>query len=209
MNAASNPTLPLIACLIATVIPVFFGKLAVTPTWLSLQALALGWITLNQHDTLDLHVLEAGLEILIIRAWLVPHLLRRTLQSGKAAELDVMPSNLFAWGAAVALIILAFKFGDGARTDARALTLGVVAATVTVAFLVLSSNREPVAQLVALLFMENAMALFESLMPEPWPLPVHIAISGVYVGTVAVGSWLIRGQSVLSILIPQPKEDGR
>ncbi|MDD2880410.1 MAG: hypothetical protein PHQ58_08220 [Rhodoferax sp.] len=209
MNVASNPTLPLIACLIATLIPVFFGKLTVTPTWLSLQALALGWITLNQHDTLNLHALAAGLEILIIRAWLVPQLLRRTLQAGKAAELDVMPSNLFAWGAAVALIILAFKFGDGARADVRALTLGVVAATVTVAFLVLASNREPVAQLVALLFMENALALFESLMPEPWPLPVHIAISVVYVGTVAVGSWLIRGQSVLSVLIPQPKEDVR
>ena len=209
MNAASNPTLPLIACLIATVIPVFFGKLGVTPTWLSLQALALGWITLNQHDMLDVHALAAGLEILTIRAWLVPHLLRRTLQGSNAAGLDVMPSNLFAWGVAVALIILAFKFGDGARADVRALTLGVVAATVTVAFLVLASNREPVAQLVALLFMEDAMALFESLMPEPWPLPVHIAISGVYVGTVAVGSWLIRGQSVVSVLIPEPKEDGR
>lgn len=209
MNAAINPTLPLIACLIATVIPVFFGKLGVTPTWLSLQALALGWITLNQHDTLDLHALAAGLEILIIRAWLVPHLLRRTLHGTQAAELNVMPSNLFTWGVAVALIILAFKFGDGARADLRALTLGVMAATVTVAFLVLASNREPVAQLVALLFMENAMALFESLMPEPWPLPVHIAVSGVYVGTVAVGSWLIRGQSVVSVLIPQPKENGR
>jgi hypothetical protein len=57
--------------------------------------------------------------------------------------------------------------------------------------LLLATNREPVAQLVALLFMENALALFESLMPEPWPWPVHLAISAVYVGTVAVGSWLI------------------
>lgn len=194
MNTAMNPTLPLIACLLATVIPVFFGKLAVAPTWLSLQALALGWITLNQHQDLDTHALQAGLEILLIRAWLVPHLLRRTLARSAAAELDVMPSNLFAWGAAVALIILAFQFGDGARADVRALTLGVAAATVMVSFLVLATNHEPVAQLVALLFMENAMALFESLMPERWPLPVHIAISGVYVGTVAVGSWLIRGQ---------------
>ncbi|MDD5478272.1 hypothetical protein [Rhodoferax sp.] len=194
MNVANNPSLALIACLLATLIPVFFGKLAVTPTWLSLQALALGWITLNKHHELDFHALEAGLEILIIRAWLVPHLLRRTLACTRAAEHDVMPSNLFAWGVAVALIILAFQFGDGARADVRALTLGVAAATVTIAFLVLATNREPVAQLVALLFMENALALFESLMPEPWPLPVHVAVSSVYVGTVAVGSWLIRGQ---------------
>jgi hypothetical protein len=62
---------------------------------------------------------------------------------------------------------------------------------------------------VALLFMENALALLESLMPEPWPLPVHIAVSSVYVGTVAIGSWLIKGHTASSILATQPKEDGR
>jgi len=62
---------------------------------------------------------------------------------------------------------------------------------------------------VALLFMENALALFESLMPQPWPLPVHLAVSGVYVGTVAVGSCLIRGQHVASDLDLQPKQDVR
>ena len=202
-------SLPLIACLLATVIPVFFGKLSVTPTWLSLQALALGWITLNKNEALDFNALEAGLEILFIRAWLVPHLLRRTLLSTREAELDVMPSNLVAWGAAVTLLILAFQFGNGARADVRALTLGVAAATVTIAFLVLATNREPVAQLVALLYMENALALFESLMPEPWPLPVHVAVSGVYVGTVVVGSWLIRSRHSSSLLAAQSREDGR
>jgi hydrogenase-4 membrane subunit HyfE len=43
--------------------------------------------------------------------------------------------------------------------------------------LLLASNDSPAAQLVAVLFMENAIALFESLLPEPWPLPVHVALS--------------------------------
>ncbi len=202
-------TLALIACLIATVVPVFFGKLAVAPTWLSLQALALGWITLTHAETLDTHTLAAGLEVLLVRAWAVPYLLRRTLRDTAAADLDVMPSNLFAWGVALALIILAFKFGDGARADVRALTLGVVAATVVVAFMVLATNAEPAAQLVAVLFMENALALFESLMPEPWPLPVHVGISTVYVGTVAIGGWLVKGQSVMGVSSLQPREDGQ
>ncbi len=209
MNLANNPTLALIACLMATVIPVFFGKLSVTPNWLSLQALALGWITLNKHQELDFHALEAGLEVLIIRAWLVPHLLRHTLTGDKTAEQDVMPSNLFTWGVAVALIILAFQFGNNTHADVRALSLGVIAATVTIAFLLLATNREPVAQLVALLFMENALALFESLMPEPWPLPVHIAISVVYVGTVAVGSSLIRHSVVSNRLAAKPRDNVR
>ncbi len=202
-------TIALIACLIATIIPVFFGKLAVAPTWLSLQALALSWITLTRHPELNAHVLAAGLEVLLVRAWLVPHLLRRTLLGNPAAQRDVMPSNLFAWGVAMALIILAFKFGDGARADVRALTLGVVAATVTMAFVVLATNHAPAAQLVAVLFMENALALFESLMPEPWPLPVHVAISTVYVGTVLLGRWLVREQSFLDDLAQKPIQDLR
>ena len=188
-------TLPLILCLVATVIPVFFGKIGVAPTWLSLQALALGWISITRQSELSVHVLALGLEVLLVRAWLVPTLLRRALAGQSAARQDLMPSNLFAWGVAISLIILAFRFGDGARADVRALTLGVVAATVMIAFLILATNREPAAQLVGLLFMENALALFESLMPEPWPLPVHLAVSGVYILTVAVGSWLVRGHS--------------
>ncbi|MCK9213909.1 MAG: hypothetical protein WA012_08915 [Rhodoferax sp.] len=200
-------TLALILCLIATVIPVFFGKIGSAPTWLSLQALALGWISLTRHHELSTHAMAAGLEVLLIRAWLVPHLLRRALREQRAAQLDLMPSNLFAWGVAITLIILAFKFGDGARADVRAMTLGVMAATVMIAFLVLATNHEPAAQLVALLLMENALALFETQMPEPWPLPVHLAVSSVYVATVAVGSWLVRGQSTNQLPPTQPLEE--
>jgi hydrogenase-4 membrane subunit HyfE len=200
--------LALVLCLIATVVPVFFRKIGTTPTWLSLQALALGWITLGQHHELDIHALVAGLEVLVLRAWLVPTVLRNTLRDHPHADHDVMPSNLFAWGVAIALIILALKFGANARTDTRALTLGVVAATAMMAFLVLSTNDAPAAQLIALLFMENALALFESLMPEHWPLPVHAAITGVYVLTVGIGSWLVRTQTITPDLPSTPLENG-
>ena len=195
-------TLSLLLCLIATVIPVFFGKISVAPTWLSFQGLALGWLTLHHHDEVSLHTLLAGLEVLLVRAWLVPTLLRRLLANQPTARMDLMPSNLFTWGIAVTLIILAFKFGEGARMDVRALTLGVMAATVMIALLILSTNQEPGAQLVALLFMENALALFESLMPEPWPLLVHGAVSGVYLGTVLLGLWLL-GQPAPAEPAPQ------
>ena len=208
MNFAHHTTIALIACMLATIIPVFFGRLGAAPNWLSLQALVLGWITLNAHHEFDLHVLAAGLEILIIRAGLAPHLLRRVLTGSHEAGRDVMPSNLFTWGVAVALIIVAFQFGDGARADTRALTLGVIAATVVIAFLVLATNRLPAAQLVALLFMENAMALFETLMPESWPLPVHLALSGLYLGTVAMGGWLVRGADTSSRSAVTPTESG-
>lgn len=186
-------TLALILCLTATVIPVFFSRIGSAPSWLSLQALTLVWITLFGHHEFSLHTLLAGMEVLLVRVVLVPFLLRRALRKNPLARKSLMPSNLFAWGMAITLIIIAFKFGDGARTDLRALALGVSAATAMIAFLILATNREPCAQLVAVLFMENALALFEFLMPEPWPLPVHLATSAVYLLTVAVGSWLVGG----------------
>ena len=184
-------TLLLIFCLIATVVPVFFARLSAAPGWLSLQALALTAIALYDAETVTTHVAALAGEILLVRALLVPWLLRRAIRKSASARLALMPSNLFTWIIAVALIILAFKFGDGARADVRALTLGVVAATTVIAFLILATNFETKAQLVALLFMENALALFETLLPEPWPLPVHLAVSTVYIATVAVGSHLV------------------
>jgi hydrogenase-4 membrane subunit HyfE len=188
-------TLTLMLCLVATLVPVFFSRVSAAPVWLSVQALALGWITLNQHHPVSLHVALAGVEVLLVRALLVPYLLRSAIARQGHMQVSLMPSNLFSWGIAVSLIIFAFKFGDGARADIRALTLGVVASTVVMAFLILATNQHKMAQLVALLFMENALALFESLMPEPWPLPVHLLISAVYVLTVSVGSWLVSDAS--------------
>ena len=183
-------TLPLISFLVAAIIPVFFGTIRSAPFWLTAQAIALAW-NVAQHGDPSLHTYVALIEVLVVRALVAPRLLSRAIRRRDEPNRDLMPSNLFTWGIAVTLIILAFKFGEGAQVDLRALTLGVMAASVVIALLILSTNQEPPAQLVALLFMENALALFESLMPEPWPLLVHGAISGVYLVTVLVGMWLL------------------
>ncbi len=183
-------TLPLIAFLVAAIIPIFFGKIRSAPFWLSAQAAALAW-NVAQHGDPSLHTVVALAEVLIVRAFIAPRLLRRAIQQRGEPNLDLMPSNLFTWAIAIALVVLAFEFAAPAMSDRQALTLGVVGATVAVSLLLLSTNDSPPAQLVAVLFMENGLALFESLLPEPWPLPVHGALSAIYLLTVSVGSWLI------------------
>ena len=183
--------LPLIAFLLAVVVPVFFSKIRSAPLWLLLQALALGWNTVAHHGLDSAHALIALLELLLLRGAIAPLLLRRAIRQRAQTNQDLMPSNLFTWVVAGTLIVLAFRFGAPGMGDYQAVTLGVVGATVAVAFLLLSTNDAPPAQLVAVLFMENALALFESLFPEPWPLPVHGALSAIYLLTIFVGSWLI------------------
>lgn len=183
-------TLPLITFLVAAIIPIFFGKIRSAPFWLSAQAAALAW-NVVQHGDLSLHTWLALAEVLVVRAFIAPRLLRRAIDQRGEPNLDLMPSNLFTWAIAIALVVLAFEFAAPAMEDRQALTLGVVGATVAVSLLLLSTNDSPAAQLAAVLFMENGLVLFESLLPEPWPLPIHGALSGIYLLTVIVGGWLI------------------
>jgi hydrogenase-4 membrane subunit HyfE len=183
-------TLPLIAFLVAAIIPVFFGKIGSAPVWLAAQAATLGWNVVQQEDVSS-HSFVALAEVLIVRAAIAPRLLRQAIRRRGEPNLDLMPSNLFAWAIAIALVVFAFEFAAPAIGDRQALTLGVVGATVAVSLLLLATNNSPPAQLVAVLFMENALALFESLLPEPWPMPVHGALSLIYLVTVGVGTWLI------------------
>jgi hydrogenase-4 membrane subunit HyfE len=183
--------LPLILFLLCALAPVFFGKIRVAPLWLALQALSLAWMGAIHHPDWSLHTLASVLEVVAVRALLAPLLLGRAIRLRAEPDTDLMPSNLFTWAVAIALIVLAFDFGGAAMADVQALGLGVVGALVAITLLILSTNNAPAAQLVAVLFIENAIAVFESMLPVPWPAPVHGALMGVYVLTVAVGSWLI------------------
>lgn len=176
---------------LALVVPVFFGGTRAAPAWLAIQAAALGAAGWLQHAHASTHALAAFVEVILLRAVIAPWLLRRAIHRRGEADLGLMPSNLFTWAIAIALIVLAFEFGAPAVDDRHAMTLGVVAATVAVALLLLSTNGSSPAQLVAVLYMENALGLFETLLAQPWPLPVHLALGLIYLGTVAVGSWLI------------------
>lgn len=182
--------------LLAVVVPVFFGKTRSAPAWLTLQALALAAIGLAQHAQVSVHAVAALAEVVLVRALIAPWLLRRAIRRHGGPDGDLMPSNLFAWAVAIALVVLAFEFGAPAADARHAMTLGAVAATVAVALLLLATSSAAPTQLVAVLYMENALGLFETLLPEPWPLPVHLALGLIYVGTVAVGSWLIGAPEV-------------
>lgn len=184
-------SLPLVLFLVAVVTPVFFGRARSAPVWLGMQAMCLAWSALAQHGAISSHALAAALELLAVRAWLVPVLVHRMIGRRTEPNVELMPSNLFAWAIAAVMIVLAFEVIGKASADTGAFALAVMASTVVSALFILATNDSPTSQLVAVLFMENAIVLFESLLPEPWPLPVHIALTTIYVLTVVVGTRLV------------------
>ncbi len=203
-------TLPLVAFLIAVVIPVFFGKIRSASFWLTLQGAAIAW-NATAHDDWSVHTVSVLIEVVLIRVIFAPQMLRRAIHRRGESNYDLMPSNLFTWAIAIALVILAFEFAAPSLGDRQALTLGVVGATVIVSLLLLSTDASPPAQLVAVLFLENALALFESLLPVPWSLPIHVVLSTIYVLIVTVGCWLIgtRDTDDTLILIDDDTTSGR
>ena len=183
--------LALILLLLCVLTPVFFGKVRMAPFWLTLQALALAWIGAIHHPDGSLHTLFTVGEVVLVRGLIAPILLGRAIRLRNETDADLMPSNLFTWAIAIALAVLAFDFGGAVAGDVQALAFGVVGVMAAISLLILSTNNAPAAQLVALLFMENAIAVFESMLPRPWPVPVHGMLTLVYLGTVGVGSWLV------------------
>ncbi len=195
--------LPAIVFLAAAVVPIFFGKVGSSPRWLTIQAAALAWSVWTEGEP-SAHTAMTLLEVLVLRALIAPQVLGRVIRKRAEPNLDLMPSNLFVWAIGLSLVVLAFEYAAPVVSDRQALTTGVVGAAVAVSLLLLSTNDSPPAQLAAVLFMENSLALFESLRPEPWPVPVHVALSAVYLLTVLVGGWLIATPDA----IPSPRPAG-
>jgi hypothetical protein len=180
--------------LIAVLVPLYFASPRTVPFWLSIEALALAWHVVERHGLHSTHAVVSLLELLLLRGVFLPWLLRRATVPDDKPVNHLLPSNLFTWILGAALVIVAFELAISAAHGETALTLGVVSATVVLAMLLLSSNGAAAAQLFALLLLENAVALFESSLPELWSPWVHAVLSCIYVLTVWVGVQLLHQQ---------------
>jgi hydrogenase-4 membrane subunit HyfE len=186
-------TVALVLFLLAVLTPLFFASPRTAPWWLVLQALGLAWLMGAQHGVESLHAAVVVTEVLLLRGLIAPWLLSRSNLSRDDEHL--FPSNLLTWMLAVGLIVLAFELAASLDPAQGLLALWTVFTSIGCALLLLASNDAPAAQLFALLLAENAIVLFESLLPTPWAIPVHGALSGIYVLTVWVGTSLARAQS--------------
>ncbi len=183
-------TTQLAALLLVLLLPLFVGSWRVSLLGLSLQGLLIGWISTRHHGAADSAVewLRA-LDLFVVRGVLVPWLLLRVLRAQQVrARIDVIPPNLLAWAAAIALVLLAFNAAERLLPDGPEQTLVAVAgAGVLLAFLVLATRPGVFGQSIGLLRLQNAIALFELGTPESglsaFGALMHLAL---YLGTVAL-----------------------
>jgi hydrogenase-4 component E len=106
---------------------------------------------------------------------------------------DVIPPNLMSWTLAIALVLVAFRFADmlvPVEDSEHSFVAGATAG-VLLGLLVLATQTGPFSQMVGVLRIENAIALFE-LGSHGHELAIRIAQVVLLIVTILLFQWYLR-----------------
>ena len=182
--------------LLVVLVPMFVASWRTSLLGLAVQGLLLGWMAIELTTDAGFTATRIALlvELLLVRGVFVPAWLYRVLDDLKTpARNDIIPANLLFWTIVGVLVVVAFRFANGVFADEQASThLAVAAAALLLGLLVLATQNQPVSQLIGVLRIENAIALFELASEPHVPLPVQLGMLGIFVGTVLTFAWFLR-----------------
>ncbi len=161
---------------------------------LSLQGLLMGWMVV-QRGPVEADAAIPLLDLLIVRGAVVPLMLQRVMRArATGGRQDVRAPNLLSLMTLAVLVAAAFRFAGvmdpaGGESQVR---LGVAAAGVLLGLFLLATQAGVFVQVVAVLYLENAIALFEfDRAAGVLPLPVELGLllvflmsAGIYVAYV-------------------------
>ena len=195
----------LVALLAVLVTPLLTASWRLLLVGLGLQGLLLAALVAHRGWTPSPAGLLLLVDLLVLRTWFVPrHLFaimgeprRRAARAGRARpeRRDVIPANLLSWAAAGGLVLVAFRLagllvpGGGAP----AVLVAVAAAGLLLGLLVLATQVSTFAQIVGVLRVEYAIALFELGADHEVDLPVQAGLTVVLLLSVlTLGAFLRR-----------------
>ena len=184
----------LIAYLLVALVPLFIATWRNSLLGLALQGLLLGWIAFALSvDPFSPARLWLLAELVLVRGLFVPAYLYRVLAALKTPRRsDVIPANLLFWTIVGVLVVISFRFGTNVLVGEEAQNhLAVAAAALLLGLLVLSSQTKPLSQMIGVLRIENAIALFELSSEHAMPLTVQLGTAGIFLATVLVFGWFL------------------
>lgn len=156
---------------------------------LSLQGLLMGWMVV-QRGPVELHSAIPLLDLLIIRGAVVPLMLQRVMRDrATGGRQDVRAPNLFSLMVLALVIATAFRFAavvDPAGGESQ-VRLAVATCGLLLGLFLLATQGGVFAQVVGVLYMENAIALFEfDRAAGVLPLPVELGLLAVFMISASV-----------------------
>jgi hydrogenase-4 membrane subunit HyfE len=186
-------------------VPLLFRSWRIAIWGLAVQGIILGVIFAAHHrEWTAVHFLEY-LFLFVGRGVLFPWYLFRCMKRSKyQSDFALIHENLFVWMMALALLIMAFAFGNqmAPESSEQAWQFGTAAASVLIGMLILCNQSHRLGQIVGLLTLEGGLTLTEFLSPHEMPFVVTIGVSAV----IAVFVYTC-GQYLLSqVTFSQPVE---
>jgi hydrogenase-4 component E len=137
----------------------------------------------------------ALVDLALVRGVVAPFVLYRVLRArGAPRRNDVIPPNLLFWTMALGIVLVAFRFAERMipASGEQQTLLAVTASGFLLGFLVLSTQVGPFSQMVGVLRIENAIALFELGGAEHRaPMAIQLGQIGVALATVFLYGWYL------------------
>jgi hydrogenase-4 component E len=131
---------------------------------LAMQGVLMAAIVVRHGAYLSLDSALALFDLVALRTIAAPLLVYQVLRAQNAPPRnDVIAPNLISWGLALGLVVVAFRMADTlvpAEGDEQAL-VAIASSSFVLGMFVLSTGRGTVSQIIGLLRVENAIALFE------------------------------------------------
>lgn len=186
----------LIGLIIVLVVPLFAATWRTSLLGLSAQGFLMGWIAFRHGFHLSAESLVELVDLVGLRAIAAPLFLYRVRrQQSVPYRNDVIPPNLLSWTFALGLVLVAFRIPDVLMPhepgDTQML-LSVSTAALLLGLLVLSTRSGPFSQMIGLLRIENAIALFElASEPRDVRIGVRVAQTAILLGSVLFYRWYL------------------
>lgn len=194
-------------------IPLFVATWRTSLLGLSCQGFLMAWVAYRLNPELDAVSDWVTLgDLVLLRGLAAPIALYRVLRSQNAPRRnDVISPNLLSWTIALGIVLLAFNFSESLvpeHGEQRTL-VAVAAAGVLLGFLVLSTQSGPFSQMVGVLRVENAIALFElGGAHEHDVLAVQLGQVAVVAVTIALYRWYLEVLGASTVAQPEGAVEG-
>lgn len=185
----------LLALMMVMLVPLFVGTWRVSLLGLSAQGFLMTWIAFRHGFHADAASIVELVDLLVVRAIVGPLVIHRELSRQKATPRnDLIAPNLLSWAVALGLLLVAFRFADAVvPIEGEAQTLVAVAvAALLVGLLVLSTRPSTFSQVIGVLRIEDAIALFELGDERAHvPLAIRAAQTAVLLASIFFFRWYL------------------
>jgi hydrogenase-4 component E len=186
----------LIAFLVVLITPLLTASWRLSLIGLGLQGLLMAAMVAQRGWTPSFSGIVLLVDLLVLRTWFVPrHLFAIMRDLGGPGRRDVIPANLLSWTLAGALVLIGFRFAALVHPEAGVASTHVAVATsgLLLGMLILGTQSSTFGQIVGVLRVEYAIALFELGAAGEPELPIQLGVGAILLLSVlTLGSFLRR-----------------